>query len=364
MRKLLLLFLLLIFCAGAILFWGYRDLHTAEAHAKADQYIEIPRGLSPTEIVSKLVDEGVIRHKWPLLVYIKYKGLGERLKAGEYRFPSPISPLTVLRKLEEGEQRLSRFTVIEGWTRWDIAASMTRLPELRLQSSDDALRLMDDVSLIHDLDPQAKNLEGYLFPDTYNFPPDSTPSYVIATMVKRFLKEWKPEWTARAQELNLTPREIVTVASLIETEAKLTEERAVIASVIYNRMKRNMPLGIDSSVIYASKLAGKWRNDGRVYQSDLTRQSPYNLRIHAGLPPGPIASPGLSSIEAALNPADTDFLYYVRNPDRNDGAHNFYSNETDFQRGVQVLRQWERNRNAQNNVNANNSNVETTQHSN
>ncbi|HMF54865.1 MAG TPA: endolytic transglycosylase MltG, partial [Pyrinomonadaceae bacterium] len=352
MRKLLVLFLLLIICAGAIIFWGYRDLHTAVAHSKSNQYIEIPRGLSPAEIIDRLTQEGVIRHKWPLLAYIKYKGLGGRLKAGEYRFPSPISPMTVLKKLEEGEQRLSRFTVIEGWTRWDIAASMARLPELRLQSTDEALRLMDDVSLIHDVDPQAMNLEGYLFPDTYNFQPDATPTLMIATMVKRFLKEWKPEWTARAEELNLTPRQIMTVASLIETEAKLSEERPVVASVVYNRLKRNMPLGIDSSIIYASKLAGKWRNDGRVYQSDLTRQSPYNLRIHSGLPPGPIASPGLSSIEAALNPASTEFLYYVRNPDRNDGAHNFYTNEAEFQRGVQALRQWERNRNASSNINS------------
>src|SRR5207253_3992939 len=114
MRKRLLLLLLLMICAGVLLFWGYRDLHTAQAHTKANQYIEVPRGLSPTEIVGRLADEGIIRHKWPLLFYIKYKGLGARLKAGEYRFPSPISPLTVLRKLEEGEQRLSRFTIIEG----------------------------------------------------------------------------------------------------------------------------------------------------------------------------------------------------------------------------------------------------------
>ncbi len=359
MRKLLIVLLLLLISTACVFFWGYRDLHAAVTHSKANEYIEIPRGLSPTDIVEKLAGEGVIRHKWPLLLYIKYKGLGARLKAGEYRFPSPISPLVVLRKLEEGEQRLSRFTVIEGWTRWDIAASMTRLPELRLQSSDEALKLMDDVSLIHDLDPQATNLEGYLYPDTYNFQPDATPSSMIATMVKRFLREWKPEWNDRARELNLTPREIVTVASLIETEAKLAEERPIIASVIYNRLKRGMALGIDSSVIYASKLAGKWRNDGHVYQSDLTRQSPYNLRMHTGLPPGPIASPGLSSLEAALNPANTDFLYYVRNPDRNDGAHNFYANEAEFQRGVEALREWERNRNA-NSANSNNADAEVS----
>jgi UPF0755 protein len=114
-----------------------------------------------------------------------------------------------------------------------------------------------------------------------------------------------------------------------------------------------MPLGIDSSIIYASKLAGKWKNDGKVYKSDIDRNSLYNTRLHTGLPPGPIASPSLSSLEAALNPATTDFLYYVREPSRNDGAHNFYNNNTDFERGVQALREWERERDARAATNSN-----------
>jgi UPF0755 protein len=342
----LLIIILLCLALGAIFYWSYRDLQAPLAHTKSGQYIEIPRGSTPTEIINKLISEGVIRHGWPLLGYIKLTGAAPRLKAGEYRFPSPISPLGVLRKLEEGEQRLSRFTVIEGWTRWDIAAAMTRLPELKLENTDAALALMSDTSDIRDLDSSADNLEGYLYPDTYNFPPDATAPEVVKTMVKRFRQEWKPEWTERARALNLTPRQIVTIASLIETEAKLKEERAVVASVIYNRLQKRMALGIDSSVIYASKLAGKWKNDGKVYKSDLDRQSPYNTRLNSGLPPGPIASPSQSSLEAALNPATTDFLYYVRNPDRNDGAHNFYNNPADFERGVQALRDWERERDA------------------
>jgi UPF0755 protein len=327
------------------------------AHNKAAQYIEIPKGSTPTEIVNKLMAEGIIRHSWPLLIYIKLTGAAARLKAGEYRFASPISPLAVLRKLEEGEQRLSRFTIIEGWTRWDIAAAMARIPELKLENADAALALMNDVSDIRDLDPSADNLEGYLYPDTYNFPPDTTPQSMIAAMVRRFRQEWKPLWTDQARALNKTPRQIVTIASLIETEAKLKEERPLVASVIYNRLQKAMALGIDSSVIYASKLAGKWKNDGKVYNSDLDRQSPYNTRLHAGLPPGPIASPGLSALEAALAPSTTDFLYYVRNPDRNDGAHNFYNNAADFERGVQALRNWERERDARDAAAASNANA-------
>jgi UPF0755 protein len=169
---------------------------------------------------------------------------------------------------------------------------------------------------------------------------------VIAMMVKRFRKEWTPEWSQRAQALGRTPREVVTTASLVETEAKLSSERPLIASVIYNRLKKDMALAVDSTVIYASKLEGKWRNDGKVYKSDVERRSPYNTRLHSGLPPGPIASPGKSSLEAALNPAETDYLYYVREPSRNDGAHNFYTSSSEFDNGVRALRNWEQQRDA------------------
>lgn len=350
--------LLLCVAVGALFFWGYRDLYAPREHDKAEQYIQIPRGLTPSQIISRLAAEGVIKHEWPLLVYLKWTGAGARLKAGEYRFPSPISPLEVLARLEEGEQRPDRFTVIEGWTRWDIAAAMERIPDLKLESSDAALALMNDTSAIRDLDAEATNLEGYLYPDTYNFPADVTPASMIAAMVKRFRQQWKPEWTEKARALNMTPRQIVTIASLIETESKLKDERPVVASVIYNRLNKQMPLGIDSAIIYAAKLAGKWKNDGKIYKSDLERDSPYNTRLHPGLPPGPIASPSLSSLEAALNPASTDYLYYVREPSRNDGAHNFYNNDADFERGVQALREWERQRDARATTNANNENAQ------
>ena len=324
--------------------WTYYDLHKPIAHTKTGQYIEIPKGTSPSSILKKLADEGVIKHEWPLKVYLKGTGAGATLKAGEYDFPSPISPLAVVAKLQQGERRLNRFTVIEGWTRWDIARAMTQVPEFKLENDGQALELMNNVSLISDLDPEAKNLEGYLFPDTYEFSPETTAADLIEMMVKRFRSVWKPDWTDRARSLNFTPRQIVTTASIIETEAKLADERPVVASVIYNRLKQNIPLAVDSAVIYASKLEGKWRYDGKVYRSDIERRSPYNTRLYPGLPPGPVASPGESSLKAALNPITSDYLYYVRNPDRDDGAHNFYSNGADFENGVQALRRWERER--------------------
>lgn len=347
-RILLVLIVIVILVAGAACFWIYRDLHRPVNHAKSGQFIEISRGSSPAAVIRKLNNEGIIKNEWPLLLYLKLSGAGSRFRAGEYDFPSPVSPLEVIAKLEEGQQRFLRLTVVEGWTRWEIAAAMARIPELKLTDSDSAMNLMNDTSLIKDLDPAAENLEGYLYPATYEFPRDTTPSDLIALMVKRFREGWTASQSIKAKSLGMTPRQVVTTASLIETEAKLPTERPVIAAVIYNRLKLGMPLGIDSSVIYASKLAGKWRNDGKVYQSYLDRRSPYNTRLFAGLPPGPIASPGESALTAALNPEPVDYLYYVREPSRDDGAHNFYTKESDFQMGVSALREWERHRDLDN----------------
>jgi UPF0755 protein len=345
LRLILLTLALLAVAVGGCAFWAYRELRQPNAHAQADQYIVIPRGSTPDEIIARLTDSGVIRRGWIMRLYLRLSGRGSRLKAGEYRFPSPISPLAVVSKLEEGQQRLSRLTVVEGWTRWDVAALLARIPELKLQSADEALALMNDTSAIRDIDPEAQNLEGYLFPDTYSFPPNTPAREVVATMVRRFRQVWNQEQQAgQTAAAGKSPRQIITVASLIETEAKLAEERPLVASVIYNRLSKGMALGIDSTIIYASKLAGKWKNDGKVYLSDVERDSPYNTRKVRGLPPGPVASPGLRSIQAALKPAETNFIFYVRNPDRNDGAHNFYSDEAGFQRGVQALREWERAR--------------------
>lgn len=345
MKRLILLIIVVGLLATAALgAWTYSDLRKPISHTKTGKYIEIPKGTSPGAIVHMLATEGIIEHEWPLKLYLKVKGTGSSLKAGEYDFPSPISPLGVVSKLQQGQRRLNRITIIEGWTRWDIARAMAQVPELKLSSDAEALELMNNVSFISDLDPEAKNLEGYLFPDTYQFPPETTPAQLVEMMVKRFRNVWKPDWTERARSLNFSPRQIVTTASIIETEAKLADERPLVASVIYNRLKKDIPLAVDSSVIYASKLEGKWRYDGKVYLSDIQRRSPYNTRIYTGLPPGPVASPGESSLKAALNPATSDYLYYVRNPDRDDGAHNFYSNGAEFETGVQALRKWERER--------------------
>ncbi|HKR59456.1 MAG TPA: endolytic transglycosylase MltG [Pyrinomonadaceae bacterium] len=347
-RILLIILAIIILICGAGSVWVYRNLHQPVQHSKSGQFIEISRGTSPSAVIRRLHNEGIIKNEWPVLTYLKLTGTGSGFRAGEYDFPSPITPLQVIQKLQTGQQRFLRLTVVEGWTRWEIAAAMARMPELKLPDSESALQLMNDTSLIKDIDPNAENLEGYLYPATYEFPRETTPGDLVTLMVKRFREEWTPTRANEAKVLGFTPRQIVTTASIIETEAKLSEERPIIAAVIYNRLKIGMPLGVDSSVIYATKLAGKWRNDGKVYQSYLDRRSPYNTRLFAGLPPGPIASPGESSLAAALNPEAVDYLYYVREPSRDDGAHNFYTKESDFQSGVNALRDWERRRDLEN----------------
>jgi UPF0755 protein len=175
MKRLVILILSLgLLGIGAAAVWTYRDLHQTVAHNKSGQYIEIPKGSSPTYIVKKLVAEGIIKHEWPFKIYLKVTGAGSSLKAGEYDFPSPISPLMVLAKIQQGQRRLNRITIIEGWTRWDIARAILQVPQFHMEKEAEALELMNNVNLIRDLDPIAANLEGYLYPDTYEFAPDTS----------------------------------------------------------------------------------------------------------------------------------------------------------------------------------------------
>lgn len=332
---------LLLFAAAFVLaYLGWKDISEMR-EVDSRRLVQITRGETPDEAIATLAAAGIIHNKLPLRIYIKLTGAGPFIKAGDYYFRSPISPLDVLQQLEEGGQGTSKITIIEGWNRWDIAAAMSHINTLGLKGDEAALKLMDNAGLIKDLDPTVCNLEGYLFPDTYFVYSTSTPEELVEGMVKQFRTIWETKLADRAKAAHKSVHEVVTVASIIETEAKLPEERPIVASVIYNRLKRNMTLSVDSTIVYAAKVAGKWRNDGKVYQSDIDRDSPYNTRKYHGLPPGPVGSPGLASLEAAIQPATTDYLYYVRNPSRNDGAHNFYDNTTGFESGVKALRDWE-----------------------
>ena len=164
------------------------------------------------------------------------------------------------------------------------------------------------------------------------------PEDILQRMVNEFEKAWHPDWSEVAREKGLTPRDIVIIASLIENETRVDAEKPLVASVIYNRMKREIPLGIDASNVYIAKMLGKW--DGIIHRSDVTIDHPYNTRKILGLPPGPICSASASALEAALYPADTDYLYYVLNVTDMDGSHHFYSNANDFIAGKRRYQQW------------------------
>ncbi|HLM59382.1 MAG TPA: endolytic transglycosylase MltG, partial [Pyrinomonadaceae bacterium] len=314
-------------------------LNTSTPHAKANQFIQIPKGSTTNEIIGKLVAEGVLKNELPTQIYLRSFGDASKIQAGEYQFPSPITPLQVLKEMEKGEERTIKFTVPEGFTRFDIAKRIAeRFPQTPPMDEKAILSLMDDVSLIKDFDPQAKNLEGYMFPSTYNFPKETTPKQIIRAMVEQFKKTWQPEWNERARQLGRTPREIVTIASLIETESKFDAERPIVASVIYNRLSKNIPLGIDQTAVYVAKMQNRW--DGTIHKSDLEIDSPYNTRRFGGIPPGAISSVSASALEAALNPAKTDYIFYVLNVENNDGSHHFYASAAEFERGKAVYQRW------------------------
>lgn len=333
------IFLFLFLVTGSISYWIYKAVNTPHAHSKANQYIEIPKGSTPTEIISKLAAEGIITSEYPTLVYLRTFGDTSKLKAGEYQFDSPITPLQVIAELGKGEERTTKLTIPEGFTRFDIAKRIAeKFPQNPPTDDKAILALMDDTSLIKDFDPQAKNLEGYMFPTTYNFPKETTPKQIVKAMVDQFKKTWKPEWNDRAKQLNKTPREIVTIGSLIETESKFDDERANVASVIYNRLQKGIPLGIDQTAVYIAKMENRW--DGTIHMSDLNSQSPYNTRKIIGLPPGPISSVSESALKAALNPAQTDYIYYVLDVSRDDGRQVFFSSAADFERAKIAYQAW------------------------
>ncbi|HEY6402499.1 MAG TPA: endolytic transglycosylase MltG, partial [Blastocatellia bacterium] len=205
---------------------------------------------------------------------------------------------------------------------------------------EDMQALFKNTSLIADIDPQATSLEGYLFPDTYDYTANTKRAQLVEAMVRRFREVYTPEIQARAREMNLSARQAVTMASLIEKEARVDSERELISSVFHRRLKINMNLGCDPTVIYAAILAGNYR--GKIHRSDLDRDSPYNTYKRVGLPPGPIASPGKRSLQAAVNPAETDYLYFVVDGTKNDGSHKFSATSKDHDKAVDAYRRAER----------------------
>lgn len=284
-------------------------------YSEEEIYINIGPGASSGSIARDLERKGVIRDTRLFLAALWYRGANHRLQAGEYRFSEPSSMFEVIDRLVEGDVFDQSITVPEGLTLNETAAI---LEQRGLGAALDYEDAFSRAELIAALDPDAPDLEGYLYPDTYQLPRQPEAYDVARAMVSRFLSVFDDNRRRKAVELELTPREVVTFASIVEKETGLGEERPLIASVFWNRLRRGIALQSDPTIIYDLKRIGEY--DGNLRRSDLERASPYNTYLHRGLPPGPIASPGREAIDAVLYPTETDYLYFVS---KNDGSHHF-----------------------------------------
>jgi len=292
---------------------------------RTEAFVDIPRGTGSVGVAGLLAESGVIRYRWQFLAV---RALRPRVKllAGEYDFRRPASPWEIFDLLARGDVFCYQLSVPEGQNIFDIAASVDRLGVISGALFLEAAR---DASSIRDLAPQARTLEGFLFPDTYRITKRATASDLCLQMTDRFRRAWA--------ELRTTepPLAAATLASLIEKETGLAEERPMVASVFRNRLRLGMPLDCDPTAIYAALLDGRFR--GEISRSDLESRNLYNTYQYAGLPPGPIANPGLEALKAAVNPADTKYLFFVARPDGS-GAHVFSEKLEAHQRAVSKYR--------------------------
>lgn len=305
--------------------WYQKQLNQ-EASGLDGEIFEVPTGVSIREVAEMLETRDLIGSSLLFRLHLRMAYPGGSVKAGEYRFEAPITIRRIASKLVEGRIFYHRITVPEGLDHWETASL---LGKHEFFAEDEILSLIADPAPVKELDPEAANLEGYLFPETYLVARNTDPDQIIEMMVSRFHGVWKGKLERRAEVLGMSVREVVTLASLIEKETSLDRERPLVSSVFHNRLKRGMKLACDPTVIYAVKLVKSW--DGIIHQSDLDLDSPYNTYLYPGLPPGPIANPGLASIEAALYPAETGLLYFVS---RNDGSHIFSENYREHQSAV------------------------------
>jgi UPF0755 protein len=319
------LFLIVIAGVGAVVM--YRRVNQPyRGYAGTEQFVDIPAGSGSSSIGDRLVAGGVIRDRATYRLALWLSGEGRHLKAGEYRFDRALTPFEVIDKLGRGDVYVIHLTLPEGLT----IAEMAKLFESHgLGPASAFVEAAKNAALVGDLDPAAKDLEGYLFPETYALPRKTDADKLIRMMVTRFEHVFTPELRQAAASRNLSVRQAVTLASIVEKETARAEERPLVAAVFVNRLALRMPLQTDPTVIYALQRAGTYT--GNLRREDLAVDSPYNTYRYPGLPPGPIASPGRASLDAAVHPADADFLYFVS---RNDGSHEFARTLDEHNRNV------------------------------
>ncbi|MEW5983407.1 MAG: endolytic transglycosylase MltG [Acidobacteriota bacterium] len=329
MRTLVSLIVLSALAAGAWAGWDtWTGLRTPfKGYAGDERFVDIAPGTGPRRIGDILVGAGVVQDALMWRIALWQSGTATRLKAGEYRFSGPMTPAEVIAKLERGEVFLRPVTFPEGLTIRQMARVFERAG---LGTAGVFLDAARDVTLVADIDPAATDLEGYLFPDTYALPRQAEPRDLMVQMVARFRRVFGEGLRQEARAAGFTIRQVVTLASLVEKETARADERPVVSAVYRNRLAARIGLQCDPTVIYALERAGRFT--GNLTREDLTFDSPYNTYRYVGLPPGPIASPGLASLEAAVRPAGVDYLYFVS---RNDGSHAFARTLAEHNRNVQ-----------------------------
>jgi UPF0755 protein len=291
---------------------------------QADTYVDLPRGAGTAGIARELSREGVIRYPWQFWL-VRLARPSAKLQAGEYRFAQAANVLDVFDRIARGDIYYVEFTVPEGSNIFDIARS---LEAQAVMPAEDFLQAAADPAPIADLAPNAQTLEGYLFPSTYRLSHSTTAAQLSKMMTGEFRKQWSK------LDPHADPQRTVTLASLVEKETASPRERPLVASVFTNRLAKNMRLECDPTTIYAALLDQRYR--GAIHRSDLASNNPYNTYQHAGLPPGPIANPGVQSLAAALAPAETKYLYFVAKPEG--GAHQFSESIAQHQKAVIAYR--------------------------
>jgi UPF0755 protein len=303
---------LLLGALATFYLWLY--YHTPTAREGHTQIIDIPSGMSLTSIATTLEQAHVIRQRWMFVLYVSLLQRGSHLQAGAYALRATMSPVQIVHILRSGKVVRHTLTIPEGLTVREMASLIAAKG---LGNQQTLLDLASDHPFIASLGLTGSSLEGYLFPETYHVPYGMRERDLLMLMVRTLQKNYTQEIATQAQRLGLSQHEVLTLASLIEKEAQLDEERSLIAAVYHNRLRRGMRLQCDPTVIYA---LGE-RFDGNLRKADLDVESPYNTYRYVGLPPGPIASPGRQSIEAAVAPAPVDYLYFVATGQN--GTHQF-----------------------------------------
>ncbi|MBZ5501387.1 MAG: endolytic transglycosylase MltG [Acidobacteriia bacterium] len=332
MRRLGLLALVAIAALGAGAGWLESQIgRPYRGHRPEKVFVDIPRGTSRWKIAGILRRNSIIRSRVAFALFSEWH-FRHALEAGEYLFDRPVDSREVFWKITKGQIFVRTVTIPEGWTMYDVAGELERQ---ELCSREEFLGVAQDPSPIADLAPQAKSLEGFLFPSTYKFTRHTSCAQIAKRMVQDFRTVWGTLGSGGPPELaaGWTPEQMVTLASLVERETPKPEERPLVAGVFCNRLRRGYPLQCDPTVQYAMELAGHAEKNVRA--GDLRVDSPYNTYRHRGLPPGPIANPGEASLRAALAPAQTDFMYFVAN---DQGGHFFSRTLAEHNHNVARLR--------------------------